>query len=140
LFSTSAGKETDGRRLGATDVVLVRDAESLAPFASSQDFVLCTVDAALDWAAYLNVLRPEGVLCLAGIPESLSVPAMPLVFGRKTITSNLLGNRSEFIDMLDLADRHGIKPVVQTLPMAQINTALERLRNNQQRYRIVPEN
>lgn len=140
LFSTSAEKAADARRLGADQMVVVGDSKDLEPHAGSQDLILCTVDAALDWAAYLNVLRPEGVLCFVGIPDAISIPGMPLVFGRKTVTSSLLGNRSEFIDMLNLAARRGIKPLVQCLPMAEVNTAVERLRSNRQRYRIVLEN
>lgn len=140
LFSTSADKEEDARRLGAHDVVVVHEPENLAAKAGSQDFLLCTVDAQLDWAAYLNVLRPEGTLCFVGIPETVSIPALPLVFGRKTITSSLMGNRADFIDMLALAARRRIEPMVEPMPMAQINSALDRLRNNQQRYRIVLHN
>ena len=39
--------------------------------------------------------------------------------------------------MLDFAARHGIAPLVEHLPLAQVNEALARLRQGKPRYRIV---
>ena len=39
--------------------------------------------------------------------------------------------------MVEFCARHGIAPLVEHLPMAEINTALERLRLGDVRYRFV---
>ena len=40
-------------------------------------------------------------------------------------------------EMLDFAARHGVGAQVETLPMSEVNTALDRLRRNDVRYRFV---
>lgn len=40
-------------------------------------------------------------------------------------------------DMLSFAEEHGIKPAVELMPMSQVNTALQRVKENKARYRIV---
>jgi uncharacterized zinc-type alcohol dehydrogenase-like protein len=39
--------------------------------------------------------------------------------------------------MLSFAQEHGIKPVVELMPMSQVNAALQRVKENKARYRIV---
>jgi uncharacterized zinc-type alcohol dehydrogenase-like protein len=40
-------------------------------------------------------------------------------------------------EMLAFAQAHGIKPKVELMPMAQVNKALKRVKENKARYRIV---
>jgi uncharacterized zinc-type alcohol dehydrogenase-like protein len=39
--------------------------------------------------------------------------------------------------MLSFAQEHGIKPVVELMPMSQVNAAIQKLQENKARYRIV---
>ena len=39
--------------------------------------------------------------------------------------------------MLAFARSHAIQPMVELMPMAQINAAIQRLKENKARYRIV---
>ena len=39
--------------------------------------------------------------------------------------------------MLEFAEVHSIKPEVEVMPMSQVNEALQRVRENKARYRIV---
>jgi uncharacterized zinc-type alcohol dehydrogenase-like protein len=139
-FSSTKEKEEYAKALGAHRFVLVDDPGRLQDHAGTLDLILSTVDTEIDWMAYLGVLRPEGKFCLLGIPETVSVPALPLVLGRKSIITNLLANRSEMKEMLDLSSRFGIHATCESLPMAEVNTAIERVRRNDQRFRIVVHN
>ncbi len=40
-------------------------------------------------------------------------------------------------DMLLFAQLHSIKPTVEFMPMSRVNEAIERVKNNKARYRIV---
>jgi D-arabinose 1-dehydrogenase-like Zn-dependent alcohol dehydrogenase len=40
-------------------------------------------------------------------------------------------------EMLTFAERHGISPRIELMPMAQVNEAMLRVRRNQARYRVV---
>ena len=39
--------------------------------------------------------------------------------------------------MLSFAQEHGIKPMVELMPMSQVNAALQKVKENRTRYRIV---
>jgi D-arabinose 1-dehydrogenase-like Zn-dependent alcohol dehydrogenase len=41
------------------------------------------------------------------------------------------------VEMLSVADRFGIKPIIETFPLQQANKAMQKVRNNKVRYRAV---
>ncbi len=63
-----------------------------------------------------------------------------MVLGRKSITSSLIANRHEMREMLEFSSRFGIRATSESLPMKEVNTAIERVRRNEQRFRIVLRN
>ena len=73
-FSTSTDKESEAKELGAHHFVNTRDTGRLKKVTGSFDLLLSTVNADQEWAAYMNALRPNGVLCLVGAPPS-AIPA-----------------------------------------------------------------
>lgn len=48
-----------------------------------------------------------------------------------------MGNRAAMREMLAFAHEHSITPQVELMPMSQVNGAIQRLRENRARYRIV---
>jgi uncharacterized zinc-type alcohol dehydrogenase-like protein len=140
-FSTTPAKEEEAYRLGAHHFVTSTDAAQMAKAANSLDLLLSTVTVDLDWALWLNTLRPKGVLTLVGAsPGMLSVPAMGLIMGQKTIRGSSIGNRSTIEEMLRFSALHGVIAQAEVMPMGGVNAAIERVRRNQARYRIVLEN
>lgn len=141
VFSTSPGKEAEARSLGAHGFVRTGDAAAMQRAANSFDFIISTAPADIDWGFYLNALRPKGKLCVVGVPQSeVRVPAFSLIAGRKSIFGSPVGSPATLGEMLEFAARKNIRPVVERFPMAEVNTALERMRRNQVRYRPVLEN
>src|SRR4029077_2359007 len=125
----------------ADEFVATGEPGALSTYAGSCDFLLSTVTADLPWKDYLQALRPGGKLCILGIPEhDLQISALPLILGQKSIISSVVGSRSEMQTMLEFSARHGIRPQIELFPMHEVNRALERLRNNQMRYRAVLTN
>ncbi len=140
-FSTTPAKEAEAYRLGAHHFVTSTNAAQMATASNSLDLLLSTVTADLDWALWLNTLRPKGVLTLLGVsPGMLSVPAVGLIMGQKTIRGSAIGSRSTMEEMLRFSALHGIVAQAEVMPMGGVNTAIERVRRNQARYRIVLEN
>ena len=70
LFTTSAGKVEDGKRLGASSVVVSKNADEMAPHANTFDFILDTVSAKHDINAYLQLLKRDGTMVLVGAPPT----------------------------------------------------------------------
>jgi uncharacterized zinc-type alcohol dehydrogenase-like protein len=62
------------------------------------------------------------------------------VGAQKTISGSDIANRKTILQMLEFAEKHQIAPVVETLPMKEVNQGVRTLRENQVRYRMVMEN
>ena len=139
LFTTSAGKTADAKRLGADDVVISRNADDMKAQASSLDFILDTVAAPHDLDAYLNLLKRDGILCLVGVPDKPhpSPNVGNLIFKRRSIAGSLIGGTRETQDMLDYCGAHGIVSDIELIPMHGINAAYERMLRSDVKYRFV---
>ncbi|WP_369140474.1 NAD(P)-dependent alcohol dehydrogenase [Modestobacter versicolor] len=135
VFTTSAAKADDARALGAHDVVVSTDAAAVAAVAGTLDFVLDTASSAHDLAPYLGALRLDGTLCVLGLPAQYVVPPMALL-GRTLTVSGSAGT-AETQEMLDFCGEHGLTADVEVLPLAEVNTALQRLARNDVRWRFV---
>jgi uncharacterized zinc-type alcohol dehydrogenase-like protein len=139
-FSSSPDKRDALAEMGATDVASSTDAREVRRHKDRFDFLLSTVHARLDWTTYLQTLRPNGVLCLLGVPPGLmQIPASLLVTGQRAIVGSDIGSRAEVAETLSFAARHRIEPQIESMPMNQVNRAIERLRRNEVRYRAVLE-
>ncbi len=138
LFTTSPGKSEDGKRLGAHEVVVSKDAAAMAGHAGSFDFILDAVSATHDVNAYLALLKLDGTLCLVGAPEKpLAVSAFNLFFPRRTFAGSLIGGIAETQEMLDFCAERGIACDIEMIRMDQINDAYERMLRSDVRYRFV---
>ncbi len=139
LFTTSPGKAEDARRLGADDVVVSRNADEMARYANSLDFILDTVAASHDLDSYLDLLSRDGTLCLVGAPEHPhpSPTAFKLLVRRRQLAGSAIGGIRETQEMLDFCAEHGIVSDIEMIPIQQINQAYDRLLKGDVRYRFV---
>jgi alcohol/geraniol dehydrogenase (NADP+) len=137
-FTTSPDKEAEARAFGAHHVVSTHDPEALRALAGRFDLVLDTVNAPLDWAAYVATLAPRGRLHIVGaVLEPMQVSSGQLMRGLKSLSASPTGSRSAIDAMLAFAARHRLQPQTEHFPMARVNEALDRLRAGKARYRIV---
>ena len=115
-----------------------REASALRSITNSFDLILSTVNADLDWSAYIACLRPKGRLHFVGVaPSPISAQVFSLIPGQKSISGSPVGSPATVNQMLDFAARHKIEPITEMFAFDQINEALERLHTNKARYRIV---
>jgi uncharacterized zinc-type alcohol dehydrogenase-like protein len=139
-FSTSADKEAEARRFGAHRFVNSQDRTAMQSLNNSLHFILSTVSADLNWTTYLGLLKPKGKLCIVGVPPSdVCFPAFPIILGQKSVCGNPVGSPSVIREMLEFSARNRVTAQVERMPMARVNEALDRLRSNKARYRIVLE-
>jgi uncharacterized zinc-type alcohol dehydrogenase-like protein len=120
--------------LGASELI-----DSTGPLPKDAvDLLLVTTHASLDWNAWLSVLRLEGTLCLVGVPgKALTLAADPLMDEQKKVTGSVIGSPAAMRRMLELAARASIAPIVERLPLGQVNEAIDRVREGRARMRIV---
>jgi uncharacterized zinc-type alcohol dehydrogenase-like protein len=137
-FTSSPDKREAALQLGAEDVASSVSPREIRALDGQLDFLLCTVPARLDWVGYLRTLKPNGVLCLVGAPPGLlQIPAAQLLTGQRTICGSDIGSPADIRAMLAFAAEHGIGARVEIAPMAEVNAALQRVRENRVRYRMV---
>jgi D-arabinose 1-dehydrogenase-like Zn-dependent alcohol dehydrogenase len=140
-FTSSPDKREEALRLGAAEVASSTNAREIRAHAGRLEFLLCTVPARLDWITYLETLKPNGVLCLVGAPPGLlQLPASQLLSSQRAICGSDIGSPSAIREMLVFAAEHGIGAQVETVPMSDVNVALQRVRENRVRYRMVLAN
>lgn len=137
-FTSSEAKRTEALQLGAHHTLNSRNADEIAAAANRFDLIISTVNVRLEWALYINTLRPKGRLHFAGaMNEPLSVNLVSLMSAQRTISSSPVGSPGAIAKMLEFAKRHRIVPVVETFAFDEVNAALEHLRSGQARYRVV---
>ena len=140
-FSSSAGKEEEVRALGAHHFVNTRESKAMKEVAGTQDFLLTTINADQDWGAYMQALRPTGILCFVGVPPSpIALQAFPLIAGLRSVTGSPIGSPHMLREMMDVAARHGVKATTECFPMSKANEAIEKVKKNKVRYRAVLAN
>jgi uncharacterized zinc-type alcohol dehydrogenase-like protein len=138
LFTTSPKKTADGLRLGAHEVVVSRDEAAMKKHLNSFDFILDTVSADHDVAAYLELLKRDGTLTLVGLPEkALPLAAFSVVPKRRQLAGSMIGGIRETQEMLDFCAERGIASDIELIPIQQINEAYERMLKSDVRYRFV---
>ncbi len=140
-FSTTKSKEEEALALGAHAFIPSNDLDELAHAAYTLDFILVTANATLDWESYVRALKPNGKLCFVGAaPDNLTVSIMELLSKRKSICGSPIGGRHTIREMLSFAANNDIYAKTEVLPMSEVNTALDKVRANKARYRMVLKN
>jgi uncharacterized zinc-type alcohol dehydrogenase-like protein len=138
MLSHTAAKESDAKRLGAHKFVLTTDEAQSKSVAGYFDFILDTVSAEHDYNFYLGMLRTNGTMVCVGVPPNpAQLPAINLIFGRKSFAGSLIGGLPETQEMLDYCAQHNIVSDVEVIAMKDINEAYERMLKGDVRYRFV---
>ena len=144
-LSSSPGKEEEARAFGADHFLLTTDQGAMEEKEFGFDLLVCTAQSGNNWGNLVMVLTKNGRLVLPAFAPidvplgaaSGSGPAVDFVAHQVSITGSFLGSRADMLEMLAFAQGHGISPRVELMPMAQVNEAMLRVRQNQARYRVV---
>jgi D-arabinose 1-dehydrogenase-like Zn-dependent alcohol dehydrogenase len=116
------------------------DPAHLVEYNGAFDFILSTLNVSFDLDSFVRMLSPQGQLCLVASPlEQLSLSGGLLNNSRRSIYGNYIGSRAETVEMLDFAATHGIGAVVDVMPFARVNDAIERIRTRDVAMSLVLE-
>ena len=139
VFTTSASKIEDAKRLGAHEVVISKDEAAMAAEAGKFDFILNTVAVPHNLDPFIACLKRDGTLTLVGAPASPHPgPAVfPLIMQRRSVAGSMIGGIAETQEMLDFCGEHGITADIELIPIQEINTAYERMLKSDVKYRFV---
>lgn len=137
VISRTDDKRESAHRLGAQHFIASTDTRQMAAARDSFDVIIDTISAPHDLAPYLKLVTIDGTLSLLGYLGAVSLDAIDLLVGRKKLSSAGSGGRPATAEMLRFCADNGIAADVEVLPSSQVETALDRLRRNDVRYRFV---
>ncbi|WP_104108289.1 NAD(P)-dependent alcohol dehydrogenase [Nocardioides sp. 616] len=137
VVSRTPDKRDDAHRLGADDLIDSTDGEQMAAARDTFDVVIDTISAAHDLAPYLKLVAMDGTLSVVGHLGPVTLETTDLLIGRKRLSSAGSGGRRATAEMLQFCADNGVAADIEVLPSSQVNTALDRLRRNDVRYRFV---
>ncbi|KAF5747463.1 8-hydroxygeraniol dehydrogenase-like [Tripterygium wilfordii] len=139
VISTSPKKEKEAlEHLGADYFLVSSDQDQLKAAKGTMDGIIDTISAPHSIVPLTGLLKPQGKLVMVGLPEKpLELPAAAVVMGRKTVAGSNIGGLKETQEMLDFAAKHNITSDIEVIPMDYVNTAFERLKKADVRYRFV---
>ncbi len=137
-LSSSSSKRDEALGFGADRFVLLGDRDEMRKLATSFDLILYTGTGQVDWTRLILSLRRKGRLAMAGfVADLISLDPFELIVRELSITGSFLARPEVTREMLAFADTHGIRPKVELMPMDRVNEAIQKLRDNRARYRIV---
>jgi uncharacterized zinc-type alcohol dehydrogenase-like protein len=139
-FSTSPSKEAEAKQMGAHFFKSTRDEQHLASITGYFDMILVTVNVALPWDLYINMLKPGGKLHIVGAAPEVKATIFPLIAAERSIGGSPVGSPQNISTMLDFCGRKNISPTTEHFKLSEINKAFDHLKSGKARYRIVLEN
>ncbi len=139
LFTTSPGKIEDGKRLGADEVIISKDADEMARLAGQFDLIVNTVAVAHNLDPFINCLKLDGTMVLVGAPATPhpSPQVFPMLMQRRSLAGSAIGGIKETQEMLDFCAERGVLPDVEMIAMQDINEAWDRVEKSDVKYRFV---
>jgi uncharacterized zinc-type alcohol dehydrogenase-like protein len=138
-ISSSSDKEKEALSFGAGHFATLDQIKANpSNYALSFDFIISTTHGDVDWDLVCSLLKPTGVLCFLGRPATrLSLDLLRSLNSQQVITGSSVANRYLIQEMLEFAAEHKIVPRIELMKMSEVNEAIEKVRKNKARYRIV---
>ncbi|MGJ6968082.1 alcohol dehydrogenase catalytic domain-containing protein [Streptosporangium sp. G11] len=128
------------RRLGADHYI---DSSSEDPGSALQKLggaaaIIATAASGASMTALVAGLAPRGHMVVVGAAsDPISVNTADLIFGTRTLSGSLTGTSIENEDNLAFSGRHDIRPMIETMPLAEAPKAYERMLSGEARFRVV---
>ena len=100
--------------------------------------ILATVTAAPAMAAALGGLKPGGQLVVVGAsPDPIEVPPFAIIAGSTAVKGHASGTSKDSEDTLAFSVLTGVRPRIETLPLAEAQAAYDKMMAGDARFRMV---
>lgn len=141
-FSRTTEKEKECRDLGAEEFYSTSDPEHIAKATGTLDVLLITADALNQpYDLYMGLLRPSGTcVMLSVVTDQIKFYSFGLIMGSRKFAGSTVGSIKDIKEMLEVAAKKNVQPVIQRLPMSRANEGIQMVRDGKARYRVVLEN
>lgn len=136
------GKDKDelARKLGAMHYIDSESQDAAAELSQlgGAKVILATVTSGKAMTAVLGGLATNGKLIILGAaPDSIEVPPLLLISGRRSITGWPSGRAVDSQDTLAFSVLTGIRSMNEVFPLERAAEAFERMTSGQARFRVV---
>ena len=133
-------KEPLAKELGAhhyIDSKAVDVAAELNKLGGAQ-VVLATVTVADAMTVTLDGLKPRGQLVVVGAPsDPLQVPGSSIIFKSSAVQGHASGTSQDSEDTLRFSALTGVRPMIETMPLAEAQAAFDKMMSGDARFRMV---
>lgn len=135
-----ADKKTLAQKLGAHEYL---DTDAGAPAEALQklggaNVIVATAPDSKSISALVDGLAPDGKLLVIGAgQESLTVTPIQLIGQRRTIAGWPSGTAKDSEDTMQFSAMTGVRPMIETFPLARAAEAYERMMSGKARFRVV---
>ena len=139
-IARGADKDPLARTLGAQHYIDSQASDAAAELVKlgGARVILATVTSGKAMSAVLGGLGVDGKLVIVGAPaDSLEVPALPLIFGRRSVTGWPSGTSIDSQDTLAFSVLTGVRPMTEVFPLERADEAYERMMSGKARFRVV---
>lgn len=139
-MTSTESKQQIAMELGADHTVHGSGAEAGQKLLAmgGADVVISTTVSPEAIQGAMQGLRPQGTMALIGLTtEPLAVIPVQLLVAEQRIVGSLIGSRSDFQEVINLAVQNNIRPITETYSLNDVNLAHENLRAGKVRYRAV---
>lgn len=129
--------------MGATEFITLSDPDLTAlptsPYAKSLDALIITGSSpSTPWPALFNLLDNLGKCILLDLPEKpIPIPAGSLIYRHISLVGSYVGSHEDLVEMLAFAAEKGVRPWIESVPMAEVNRGLDKVMKGGVRYRVV---
>ena len=134
------GNEALAKKLGAHIYI---DSENSQPADELQKLggakvILATAPSGKAMSALVPGLAPNGKLMVIGAPsDSLELNALDLLLKKREVRGWAAGTPVESEDTLKFAELSGVRPMIETYPLAKAAEAYARMMSGQAQFRVV---
>jgi D-arabinose 1-dehydrogenase-like Zn-dependent alcohol dehydrogenase len=128
------------KQLGASmyiDSASTKPAEELQKLGGAQ-VIVATAPSSKAMSEVFDGLAANGKLIVVGVaPEPLTITPVQLVTGSRSIQGWASGTAADEEDTLHFAELTGVRPMIETYPLAKAAEGYERMISGKARYRVV---
>jgi D-arabinose 1-dehydrogenase-like Zn-dependent alcohol dehydrogenase len=128
------------KKLGANSYI---DSAAVDPATELQKLggaraIVATAPSSKAMSALVAGLGPNGTLMVVGVPpDPIEVPPSLLIFGRKRLQGWSAGIPTDSEDTLRFAEMTGVRPMIETYPLARAAEGYARMMSGKAEFRVV---
>lgn len=138
-FTTSPDKVKDILSFGAKEVIVVDAPEKLQAYKGKLDYMIATIPAQYDVAAYAATVKRDGFYTQVGMPKGfqLTLSNIGLANTRVNFNASLIGGIPETQEVVHYCADNKVLPAIQVIKAEEVNNAWNKVLNKEARYRYV---